>query len=218
MGSPGLVSYVLAFLFLDVKITAGCATFQPWAAMIVGAVSGLLYPLSSDLLIRLKLDDVVDATPVHFVSGLWGTLSVGFLSDPTLTMKVTGTSGHGGFFYSLAEGHSDASLLACQVIGLIFVIGWTTFTMLPFFLGLHKLNWFRAESLEEIVGLDFVFNHGKKDGESDDHDEGMRDEYLIAYEEYKVKQIERLGPRRHGGSRSDARSLASGMSSEFMDT
>jgi ammonium transporter, Amt family len=178
--------------------------------MVVGTVSGLMYPFSSDMLVRLKIDDVVDATPVHFVSGLWGALAVGFLSDPTLTTKVTGISGHPGFFYSLAGGHGDASLLACQVIGLVFILAWTTITMVPFFLGLHALNWFRTESIEEIVGLDTVFNLGTEDHESDPN-VGMRDEYLTAYEEYKVKQLERRGLKRHGGSKSDARSLGSAM-------
>jgi ammonia channel protein AmtB len=184
--------------------------------MIVGMVSGLMYPFSSDLLVRLKIDDVVDAVPVHFVSGLWGTLAVGLLSEPTLTQKVTGTSEHPGLFYSLVAGHFDASLLACQLIGLVFILAWTTLLMVPFFLGLHQLDWFRSESLEEIVGLDLVFNHGKKCDE--DGEQGMRDEYLSAYEEYKVKQIERRGLGRHGGSRSDGRSVGSAMSSDFMDT
>ena len=165
------------------------------------------------MLIWLKIDDVVDAVPVHFVSGLWGTFAVGLFSDPNLTEKVTGVSGHSGLFYS-----GDAHLLACQVVGLAFLLVWVTITMTPFFLGLHRLNWFRAESLEEIVGLDFVFNHGKQDVNSDDDDQVVRDEYLMAYEEYKLKQIEKRGLRRSGGSRSDARSLGSGISSEFMDT
>ncbi|CAB9521576.1 Ammonium transporter 1 member [Seminavis robusta] len=202
-----------------VAITAGCGTLEPWGAIIVGLVAGIMYPLASDLLIWLKIDDVVDAIPVHFVGGLWGALAVGLLSEPELTRKVTGTSHHPGFFYSLSEGHSDARLLGCQTIGVLCIIGWNTVTMLPFFLGLHRLNWFRTEAVEEIVGLDLCFNdlsHHK--GEDIEQENQMRDEYLVAYEEYKLKQVQR---KKHGGSTSDARSIrsgGSGISSQFVDT
>lgn len=197
------------------QITAGCGTLEPWAALVVGFMSGPFYLLSSDLLIYFKIDDVVDAIPVHFVGGIWGVLSVGLFSEPELTRQLTGTNHHPGFFYSLADGHSDARLLACQVLGIFFVFGWTLVTMLPFFLALNSLSWLRTEAVEEIVGLDLCYNDMGQKLDHSVEDEGMRDEFLIAFEEHKLKHKQRKRP---GGSeansvrssgRSSARSRAS---------
>ena len=52
-----------------VAITAGCGTLENWAAFAVGCIAGLIYLGGSDLLIRVKLDDAVDAIPVHMFNG-----------------------------------------------------------------------------------------------------------------------------------------------------
>ena len=57
-------------------LCAGCNVFEAWAAVVVGAVSGPLFLYFNQLLIRLKIDDPLDAIPVHGVGGLWGTISV----------------------------------------------------------------------------------------------------------------------------------------------
>ena len=44
-----------------VSITGCCAYIQAWAAIIIGLVSGLVYLSGSHLLIRLGIDDAVDA-------------------------------------------------------------------------------------------------------------------------------------------------------------
>lgn len=43
-----------------VSITGSCGVIEPWAAVIIGAVAGLLYLSTSKLLIRLRIDDAVD--------------------------------------------------------------------------------------------------------------------------------------------------------------
>ena len=115
----------MSFHQLYVQITAGCATLEPWAAIVVGFFAGALYLGASDLLIKFKIDDAVDAVPVHMVGGVWGLLSVGLLSAPELTLHAYGTDEHPGIFYSWGSGNSDARLLACQVFGLLFIFGWT---------------------------------------------------------------------------------------------
>jgi Amt family ammonium transporter len=51
-----------------VAITGGCGVVEPWAAVLTGAIAGLLYMFGSWFLIKLRLDDAVDAIPVHMVS------------------------------------------------------------------------------------------------------------------------------------------------------
>ena len=74
--------------------------------------------------------------PVHCFGGTWGLLAVGLLAHPTRILHAYGTDAHPGFLYSLASS-ADANLLGCQFIGILFVIGWTMFTMVPFFIWLY---------------------------------------------------------------------------------
>lgn len=46
---------------------SGCATVEPWAAVAIGVFAGWFYLLGSNVLIRLRIDDAVDAIPVHMV-------------------------------------------------------------------------------------------------------------------------------------------------------
>jgi Amt family ammonium transporter len=47
-----------------VAITAGTATVYPWAAVVIGLIGGCVYIGFSNLLIKLQIDDAVDAVPV----------------------------------------------------------------------------------------------------------------------------------------------------------
>jgi len=52
-----------------VAITAGCGVVEPWAAVVIGFVAGLLYIAGSKGILKLRLDDAVDAIPCHLVNG-----------------------------------------------------------------------------------------------------------------------------------------------------
>ena len=60
-----------------VSITAGCATTSPIFAIIIGAVAAVVYVLSTQALLKFKIDDVVSAVAVHGFGGAWGTLATG---------------------------------------------------------------------------------------------------------------------------------------------
>ncbi|CAB9503540.1 Ammonium transporter 1 member [Seminavis robusta] len=166
-----------------VSITAGCATLEPWAALVTGLVAGSLYPLGSHLLVRCKIDDAVDAIPVHGFGGSWGLLSVGLLASPERLRQAYGHGDHPGLFYSFASS-PDARLLACQICGILFIFGWTLVTMLPFFIWLNFMGWFRTGSIQELVGLDVTYNlNADEEQDLDADDEGQR--YHDAYERYR---------------------------------
>jgi Amt family ammonium transporter len=163
-----------------VAITAGCGVVEPWAAVVIGMVSGWIYIYTADLLVRLKIDDAVDAIPVHMFNGMWGVVSVGFFSSPRLLLLAYGTDKHAGCFYSWGRGSSDSTLLASQMVLLLFILGWTFFTMMPFFIWLNYMGWFRADSLEELVGLDISYHGGGPQAKS-----SVRKEYVDAYNRHK---------------------------------
>ncbi len=61
-----------------VSITAGPATPSLGAAILIGAVGGVLVVLAVPFFDKLKIDDVVGALSVHLVCGIWGTMAVPF--------------------------------------------------------------------------------------------------------------------------------------------
>src|SRR3984893_6946587 len=80
-----------------VAITAASGYVQPWAAIIIGAVAGVIV-VYGVILIDKIVDDPVGALSAHGLAGIWGTLSCGLFTDPQLA-KFNGV-GQGGLFYT----------------------------------------------------------------------------------------------------------------------
>lgn len=137
--------------------SGSAATIENWAAVIVGSISGLLYLGGSTALVKFRLDDAVDAIPVHLLNGVWGLLAAGLFSSPSGLLEAYGQDEHVGWFYSLGQGSVDGALIGNQVLAICFVFGWVACTMLPFFLWLNYMGWFRANTLDELVGLDVSY-------------------------------------------------------------
>jgi hypothetical protein len=87
---------------------------------------------------------------------------------------------HVGWFYSLGRGSTDASLLAAQICGILFITGWVFVLMFPFFILLNYMGWFRADSLEELVGLDISYHGGS----------------VLGNDEVKLEYVEAFNRRR----------------------
>ena len=136
-----------------VSITGSCGVVDPWCAVITGFVAGLLYISTSKLLIRLRIDDAVDAIPVHMTNGIWGTLSVGLFASTKRLEMAFGEVSDAGIFMG-----GNGTLLACQVMGILFILGWVAALMIPFFYVLKYLGWLRATSADEVEGLDFRYH------------------------------------------------------------
>lgn len=137
-----------------VSVTAGCAVMEPWVTVIVGLISGLIYLSSSSLLVRFKIDDAVDAIPVHLFNGAWGVIAVGLVANPKYLKNAYGTNDHAGLFYT-----GDPRLLGVNFLGLVYICSTVFITMTPFFMLLSYTGYFRADPLEEVVGLDISY-HG----------------------------------------------------------
>ncbi|MGE3962367.1 MAG: ammonium transporter [Dehalococcoidia bacterium] len=138
-----------------VAITAGCATLEPWAAIIAGAVAGLIIVYGVMLLDALKIDDPVGAVPVHLMNGVWGTLAVGLLSSQALMENAA--YGDGSIYGLLLGGGAD--LFITQLIGVVAVGAWTVVASSIVFLGIKFTIGIRVSEAEEEAGLD-VYEHG----------------------------------------------------------
>lgn len=55
---------------------------HPWAAAVIGAIGGVFYVQTSELMLKYKLDDVVNAVAIHLSPGIWGVVAVGLFARP----------------------------------------------------------------------------------------------------------------------------------------
>lgn len=170
-----------------VAITSGCGVVEPWAAVVIGFFAGLLYLFGSKLLVKVRLDDAVDAIPVHMFNGIFGMLMVGLFASPRQLELTYGREiEHVGWFYSFTRGSADARLLGAQVVGILFVLGWVAGVMMPFFVWLDWRGWFRSDPLEEIVGLDTSY-HGGLILTSGDGTEQVNPEYISQFKQQRAE-------------------------------
>lgn len=115
-----------------VGITAGADQMSPVDAILIGAIAGIIIPMSVVFFDRkLKLDDPVGATSVHLVCGIWGTLAV-------------------GIFGAMASiGQFIEQLIGVVAIGAFtFVFAYLLITILKATMGI------RVAEEEEVRGLD----------------------------------------------------------------
>ena len=74
-----------------VAITAEPLMPSPFAAILIGAVGGVIVVYGTKLLFALKIDDVVGAVPAHLFAGIWGTLAVPITNpDATFGAQLLG--------------------------------------------------------------------------------------------------------------------------------
>jgi len=134
-----------------VAITAPSGYVQPWAAIVIGAVAGIIV-VYGVIAIDRWLDDPVGALSAHGLAGIWGTLSCGLFTDPALA-KFNGV-GQGGLVYTGSFGQLGAQALAVTVA---FV---TVFTLsFGCFWAIKKTVGLRVSARHELDGLD-ISEHG----------------------------------------------------------
>ena len=61
-----------------VAIQGMANNFEPWAAALIGTLSGGWYLFVQRILQYFEVDDHIDAIPVHFGCGFLGSFAVGF--------------------------------------------------------------------------------------------------------------------------------------------
>lgn len=133
-----------------VSITAGCATMDPWAALLSGIIGGVVYYGSSQMLLALGIDDPLDAAPVHGFAGIWGTLAVGIFSERDNIAAAYGSDN---------DAVGSGTQFATQLIGVLFVVAWAFVMSLIMFKAVDMTVGARISEEAERVGLD-ISEHG----------------------------------------------------------
>lgn len=144
MGCNGLLAGAVA-------ITAPCAFVDPIAAVIIGAVAGLLVVWSVLFVERvLKVDDPVGAISVHGVCGAFGCLCIGLFANGEYGGGLNGVAAAPlGLFYN-----GGFSQLAAQSVGVLANILWVFPTAYLAFFVIEKTIGNRVSARDEVQGLD----------------------------------------------------------------
>jgi ammonium transporter, Amt family len=113
-----------------VAITAPCAFVTAPAAVLIGAIAGVLVVVSVYFFERTaRIDDPVGAISVHGVNGLWGILSLGLFANGTYGAGLNGVDGNvTGLFYG-DPGQFFAQMIGgltnFVAVGALTVVAWS---------------------------------------------------------------------------------------------
>jgi Amt family ammonium transporter len=135
-----------------VAITAPCAFVTGPAAVLIGAVAGVLVVWSALFVENtLKLDDPVGAIAVHGFNGAWGLIALGLFADGTYGGGWNGAAEAGvtGLFYG------DPKQLLAQVVGIVANVVWVGASSFVLFKVIDLAIGMRVKPEQEMQGLDF---------------------------------------------------------------
>ena len=86
-----------------VAITAEPLAPSPLAAILIGAVGGIIVVYGTKFLLQMKIDDVVGAVPAHLFAGIWGTLIVPATNtDANFSAQLIGVVSVNAFVFIVA--------------------------------------------------------------------------------------------------------------------
>ena len=137
-----------------VSITAGAYALQPWAAILAGFVGSVVLWASSKLLLKLKIDDPLEAFPVHGACGAWGVIAVGLFADQKLLGSYMGAASVADQKNYGALLGGGGKLLGNQILGIVVITLWVSATIGGLFFALKMAGMLRASAEEEAAGLD----------------------------------------------------------------
>jgi Amt family ammonium transporter len=152
-GKPSVIGAAAGAVAGLVAITPASGFVEPWAAIIIGAVAGVVCSLACRLRARAGLDDSLDVVGVHGIGGTWGALATGIFATAAIGPVA------GGGIDGLIEGEASQVVDQLIAIGVVWVYSFTVtaiiLKVLDLTLGLN------VKDEDEEIGLD-VSQHGER--------------------------------------------------------
>ena len=139
-----------------VSITAGCGNMECGSAVLTGFIGTFFYMAASMLLVRLKIDDPVDASPVHGACGIWGLLAAGLFDWGQGFDHYHGWSGFGCMAGDDGEclKNVGGTAVGAQIVMILAIIAWAGTLSTLAFLALKFSGLLRIDEHIEKVGYD----------------------------------------------------------------
>jgi len=134
---PDVILTLMGFLGGLVAISATAGAVGPARAVLIGAIAGVLVPLSAiwiDLFGRI--DDPTGTIAIHGIGGAWGTLAGGFLFHNTFAGRFR--------------------LLGVQIVAVVVLAVFSFALSFAMFLALKTITSIRATEADEYDGLDLA--------------------------------------------------------------
>eukprot|EP01062_Namystynia_karyoxenos_P079784 TRINITY_DN847_c0_g1_i6.p1 TRINITY_DN847_c0_g1~~TRINITY_DN847_c0_g1_i6.p1 ORF type:complete len:584 (+),score=238.64 TRINITY_DN847_c0_g1_i6:93-1754(+) len=133
-----------------VSITAGCSVVDEWAAVVIGIAGAMIFLFFSNVLLWLRIDDPLNAFPVHGACGVWGCLAVGIFGRWRNIARA----------YSFEDGNmpnteiSSGMQFAVQLAGVLSIIVWTVLNCSFVFFFINLTIGMRVDEASETQGID----------------------------------------------------------------
>jgi len=143
LGKPTAVGTASGAVAGMVAITPSCAFLDPWWALLLGFVVGIICGLAVELKWKLGFDDSLDVVGVHLVAGIVGTLWIGLFGNGC----------------GLLLGYGPAQL-GRQAIGVVVVGVFAFVASWLIGMAIQKTIGFRITTTDEIAGIDNTI-HGE---------------------------------------------------------
>lgn len=141
-----------------VAVCAGVANFEPSIAIVVGFIGALAQELGHVLVLRLRIDDPLDAFAVHGCGG-----AAGVLLRPLLD-----------------KNGADASMFGIHCLAIVCIAAWSGGISALVFGALRLGGWLRTDAAEQDEGADATVLHCSayhiNESESKHHDEHANQE------------------------------------------
>ncbi|MET7421700.1 ammonium transporter [Dactylosporangium sp. NPDC005555] len=135
-----------------VAITPACGFIDPWAAVLLGLVAGVVCALAVSLKYRFGFDDSLDVVGVHFVGGWIGTLWLGFFANTKANSAIESAVGaQDGLFFG-----GGATQLGRQAAAAAIVTVWSFVIAFGLAWIINKTVGFRVSTDAEVEGIDIT--------------------------------------------------------------
>ena len=130
-----------------VSITASCAFVSPANAIIIGSIAGILSGSFLVILEKLRIDDVVNAIPVHLICGIWGTLAIAIFGD----------------IEKMGIEIPRSQQLYIQLIGIVSIGAFCFFSSYAIFKIINYFYPLRVSKINEELGLNIAEHNASTD-------------------------------------------------------
>lgn len=144
-----------------VALCAGCNVVHPYAAFVIGVIAGIAYVAWSTLVVKLKIDDPLDAVAVHLGGGIWGVLSAPIFNKDSGILYDGGLLSFRGFGWNL--------------LGVIVIMIWSGSLAFILFLAMNLIGVLRVDKDIELKGLD-IPKHGEPAYPLDSYGDGWSEQ------------------------------------------
>ncbi|XP_014289420.1 putative ammonium transporter 1 [Halyomorpha halys] len=128
-----------------VSVCGGPEVYNSWSAMIVGGIGSIVYIGFHLLITYIKVDDPLDASPLHFGAGAWGVLARPIFEND-------------GLIYGNIKDFPTK--ITNNIIGVLAIMAWSAGSSIILFGALKVTGFLRISEEEEIIGLD-LSKHGE---------------------------------------------------------